>query len=68
MSIESKAIKAIKIVRIKEREAWRQAVFCKERNMKLEEIFNRELQKELGSVARELEDLFDTGYISVPYD
>ena len=32
---ESKEIQAIKMVREKERDAWRQAIFCKKHNMKL---------------------------------
>ena len=68
MEKESKEIQAVKIIRKRERSVWKKAVWCKEHNMKLEELLHRELQEELGKIARELEDLFDTGYVSVPYD
>jgi hypothetical protein len=68
MSNEPKEIKAIKIVRKKERDAWQKAVWAKEHNMKLEELFHRELQEKLRRIASELEDLFETGYISIPYE
>jgi hypothetical protein len=68
MAKESKEIQAVKIVRKKERDAWQKAVWCKEHNMKLEELFHRELEEKLRKVASELEDLFETGYVSVPYE
>uniref|UniRef100_UPI0040473609 hypothetical protein n=1 Tax=Roseivirga sp. TaxID=1964215 RepID=UPI0040473609 len=68
MFIESQEVKAVKIVRIKEREAWRKAVWAKEHNMKLEELLHRELEERLRKIAGELEDLFGTGYVSVPYE
>lgn len=65
MKTDSKAKQAVKSVRIAQRKHFDQAVFCRQHNMKLQEMLHIEMEKELGDIAMKLEDILNTGYVGI---
>ena len=72
MTINSKdseiSIMAIKKVRNLMHHHLRQAIFCKEHNMTLDELKHREIEEVLRKLAMSLEDIFGTGYVKVKFE
>jgi hypothetical protein len=65
MSEQNKAIEVIKEIRKREEELWKQSVFCREHNFSLEAEKFKFAEDELRRICRQLENKFDTGYVSV---
>lgn len=60
-----KNIEAVKEIRKREIYHYEKANFCRDHNMKLESILHTEIENELRRLASKIEDILDTGYISV---
>lgn len=65
---EEKAVKAIKEIRKKEIEAFKQAQWCREHKFNLEFEKFRHVSDTLRRLALEIEDIFETGYISGEFE
>ena len=65
MTEKEKAIEVIKEIRKREDEMWKQSVFCRDHNFKLEADKFKAIEDELRCVCRLLENKFETGYVSV---
>lgn len=65
MSEKEKAIEVIKEIRKREEEIWKQSQFCREHNFNLEADKFKAIEDELRRICRQLENKFDTGYVSV---
>ena len=63
--MKSKSIEAIKEIRKREEYHYEKANFCREHNMKLEEILHYQIEQELRRLANKLEDILDTGYVTI---
>lgn len=63
---KSKNIEAIKEIRKRENHHYQKANFCRDHNMKLDEIYHQQMEQELRKLALKLEDILDTGYVSLP--
>ena len=59
-----KIIEAIRKIRKRAEKHYDLQQFCKYHNMKLDEINHYEIEQELRRVCQELENEFETGYIS----
>jgi hypothetical protein len=62
---KEKAIEIIKEIRKREEEMWKQSQFCRGHNFSLEAEKFKFAEDELRRVCRQLENKFDTGYVSV---
>lgn len=62
---KAKNIEAIKEIRKRENHHYEKANFCRDHNMKLDEFFHQKMEEELRRLAGKLEDILDTGYISI---
>lgn len=62
---KAKNIEAIKEIRKRENFHYEKANFCRDHNMKLDEIFHQQMESELRKLAMKLEDILDTGYVSI---
>ena len=60
-----KIINTIKKIKVREKEAWKQSVFCREHNFSLEAEKFKAIEDELRKTIRQIENDFDTGYISL---
>lgn len=66
MSIDTnKCIKAVKECRRLEIKHFRKGIWCKEHNMDFEEMFHTKMERELRELAMKLEDILETGFVSV---
>lgn len=63
--MKEKHIEVVKEVRKREDYHYEKANFCRDHNMKLEEMFHRDLETELRRLASKLETILDTGYIQL---
>lgn len=63
-----KAIEAIKEIRKREYEHYQKTIWCREKNLVLDIIFHQQMEQELRRLASKIEDIFDTGYISINND
>ena len=63
-----KIIDTIKKIKVREEEVWKQSVFCREHNFNLEAEKFKAIEDELRKIARQIENDFDTGYISLKND
>ena len=62
---KAKNIEAIKEIRKRENFHYEKANFCRDHNMKLDELFHQKMEEELRRLAGKLEDILDTGYVSI---
>jgi|GEM_PF-4474431 len=62
---KAKNIEAIKEIRKRENHHYEKANFCRDHNMKLDELFHQQMEQELRRLAGKLEDILDTGYVSI---
>lgn len=63
-----KAIEAIKEIRKREDYHYQRTGFCRQHNLVLDIIFHQQMESELRQLASKLEDILDTGYISINKD
>lgn len=63
--MEEKHIEAIKEIRKREDYHFEKANFCREHNMKLEEILHQQMEQELRRLASKLSEILGTGYVSL---
>ncbi len=63
---KAKNIEAVKEIRKRENYHYEKATFCREHNMKLDEIYHQQMEQELRRLAGKIEDILDTGYVSLP--
>lgn len=68
MSVKSKSIEAIKEIRKREEYHYEKAKFCREHNMTLETLLHVEMENELRRLANKLENILDTGYVTINED
>lgn len=61
----TKAIEAIKEIRKREEYHYEKANFCRDHNMKLDEIFHHQTEQELRRLASKIEDILQTGYVTI---
>lgn len=66
--MKHKHIEAIKEIRKREEYHYEKANFCREHNMKLETLLHTEMENELRRLANKLENIFDTGYVTINED
>ena len=60
---KTKLVEAVKLIRNKEKMHYEKGSFCREHNFKLDQIYHNQMEQELGSIARNMENLFDVGYV-----
>lgn len=65
MTKEEKHLKAVMQIRLREDYHFERAKFCRDHNMSLETIFHQQMEQELRRLASKIEDILDTGYISL---
>ena len=63
-----KIINTIRKIKVREDEIWKQSVFCREHNFNLEAEKFKAIGDELRKIIRQIENDFDTGYISLKND
>ena len=63
-----KIIDTIKKIKVREEEVWKQSVFCRKHNFNLEAEKFKAIEDELRKIVRQIENDFDTGYISLKND
>lgn len=64
----TKAIEAIKEIRKREDYHYQRTIWCREHNLKFDLVYHQMMEQELRQIARQMEQLFDTGYISINND
>ncbi len=64
----TKEEKAVRAIKLKEKYHYDRAAFCKEHNMELQQKFHWGVCEEIRKIASKVEDILDTGYISVYSD
>lgn len=64
----TKAIEAIKEIRKREDYHYQRIIWCREKNLVFDILFHQQMEQELRQIARQMEQLFDTGYISINND
>lgn len=57
-------VEAVRIVRQAQMKQMEEGIFCNKHHMKLQEILHIEMEKQLGKIAMQLEDILGTGYVS----
>ena len=62
---KAKNIEAIKEIRKRENHHYEKANFCRDHNMKLDEIFHHQMEQELRRLGNQLEKILETGDVSV---
>lgn len=60
-----KNIKAVLEIRKREDYHFERANFCRDHNMSLEVLFHQQMEQELRRIASKIEDILDTGYVSL---
>ena len=61
--MKEKHIDAIREIRKREEYHFEKANFCREHNMKLDEILHQQMEYELRRLASKLSEILDTGYV-----
>lgn len=62
---KQKHIEAVKEIRKRENYHYEKANFCRDHNMKLDGIFHQQMEQELRRLSSKLQDILDTGYVSI---
>jgi hypothetical protein len=64
-TLKQKHIEAVTAVIKRQNFHYEKGNFCREHNMKLDEICHQQIEEELRRLVNKLSDILDTGYISV---